>query len=250
MNIKKTLGIIPARYQSTRFRGKPLARIGAKSMIQRVYEQSAKALPHVIVATDDERIEKEVVSFGGKVVMTRLDHQSGTDRCAEAAKIFSDTQGHSFDIIVNIQGDEPFIDPDEIKKLVKIFARPGADIGTLVKKIDHDEDLFNPNVVKVVLDKDRRAMYFSRSPIPYVRNKPKEEWLPSYGFLKHLGIYAYRANTLAQLTRLPQSGLELAESLEQNRWLENGYQIFTDIAIHESMAVDTPGDLQEIINKL
>lgn len=242
----KFAGIIPARYASTRFPGKPLVQIKGKSMIERVYLQASKVLSHVAVATDDERIEKEVLRFGGKVIMTSAHHQSGTDRCCEALDKFEKLCSTHFDVVINIQGDEPFIQPVQLEKLMSCFNRNEIQIATLAKKIDSREDLFNPNHVKVVKDKNNRALYFSRSPIPYNRNKAQDEWTKQFNYLKHIGIYAYRSVTLREITQLTQSELEIIESLEQLRWLENGYTIAVETTEFESISVDTPEDLQKI----
>lgn len=244
----KIIGIIPARYASTRFPGKPLIDIGGKSMIQRVYEQSAKAnsLADVIVATDDKRIQEHVVSFGGKVVMTKDSHQSGTDRCFEAIEKFDPAA----DVVINIQGDEPFIHPEQIDIAAKCFSNPEVKIATLAKKLNNNKDLFNPNVPKVIIDKNGNAIYFSRHPIPYMRGKENDTWQDLHTFYKHIGLYAYRTNVLAELTALKQSSLELAESLEQLRWLENGYKIKVEITDYESVAIDAPDDLKKLENFL
>jgi len=241
-------GIIPARYASTRFPGKPLVMINGKTMIHRVYLQASKALEHVCVATDDPRIEEEVLRFGGKVVMTSSTHQSGTDRCAEAIDILRKETGIFFDVVLNIQGDEPFIQPTQLKKLMNCFENPEIQIATLIKPILSNDDICNPNCVKVVVDKNNRALYFSRSPIPYIRSKENSEWSSFHTYFKHLGIYAYRSEVLKEITRLPQSSLELAESLEQLRWLENGYRIMAEKTEFESLSVDTPEDLGKLIN--
>jgi 3-deoxy-manno-octulosonate cytidylyltransferase (CMP-KDO synthetase) len=236
----KILGIIPARYTSTRFPGKPLVDIAGKSMIQRVYEQSKKCvhLVEVIVATDDERIYKHVHDFGGKAIITSPHHQSGTDRCAEVA-----LQHSQYDVVINIQGDEPFIDPEQISKLVFCFNDAGTQIATLVKKIQTNEELFNANSPKVVINKLSEAVYFSRSPLPHIRGQEPENWLNYFTYFKHIGIYGYRANVLQQITKLPVSSLEKAESLEQLRWIENGYRIKVTETELETYAVDTPEDL-------
>lgn len=242
----KFLGIIPARYASTRFPGKPLADIGGKLMIQRVYEQVLPCLDEVFVATDDERILKAVEGFGGKAVMTSEKHRSGTDRCLEASqKIDGD-----YDVVINIQGDEPFIQEEQIKSLKYCFIKSEkVCLATLVKPFtakDGIEALLNPNSPKVVLNVQGEAMYFSRSVIPFLRGIPQGEWLQKGRFYKHIGIYAYRLKTLAEIAVLPQSPMELAESLEQLRWLENGYHIQTAITNIENLAVDTPEDLERI----
>jgi 3-deoxy-manno-octulosonate cytidylyltransferase (CMP-KDO synthetase) len=242
----KFAGIIPARYASTRFPGKPLVMIHGKTMIQRVYNQASKVLDYVCVATDDTRIENEVTRFGGKVIMTSPNHQSGTDRCAEAIGTFSLQSGSRFDVVINIQGDEPFIQPAQIEKLIKCFDHPDTQIATLVKPVSSVEDIFNPNCVKVVFDKNHRALYFSRSPIPYIRGKENSVWNTDHQFFKHLGIYAYRTDVLEEITRLQQGALELAESLEQLRWLENGYRIMVEETGFETISIDTPDDLDKI----
>jgi 3-deoxy-manno-octulosonate cytidylyltransferase (CMP-KDO synthetase) len=220
----KFLGIIPARYASTRFPAKPLALLGGKTVIQRVYEQVTGVLDDAYVATDDERIEAAVKAFGGKVVMTSVHHKSGTDRCYEACT----KVGEGFDVVVNIQGDEPFIQPSQLETVKACFDDPSTQIATLVKPFTADngfEALENVNSPKVVLNKNMNALYFSRSIIPYQRNAEKREWLKNHTYYKHIGLYAYRVEVLKEITSLPQSSLELAESLEQLRWLENGYTI-------------------------
>ena len=235
----KFMSIIPARYASTRFPGKPLAVLGGKTVIQRVYEQVSSVLSDVYVATDDERIFKCVESFGGKAVMTRADHKSGTDRIQEAVeKIATEA-----DVIINVQGDEPFIHPSQIKTLMALFDAPETQIGTLGKPFDNIEAVSNPNSPKIVTDNRGFALYFSRSIIPYIRGKQQDEWLGEYPFLKHLGIYAYRREVLKEVTQLPQSSLEKAESLEQLRWLQNGYRIRVGLTDIETVGIDTPEDL-------
>ena len=239
------VGIIPARFASTRFPGKPLVDIGGKTMIQRVYEQVSKALTDVYVATDDQRIFDAVLAFGGKAIMTSDKHKSGTDRCFEA---FSKLE-EWFDVVVNVQGDEPFIQPEQIAELQKCFSEPDTQIATWAKKVtekDGFEFLSNPNNPKLVINKQNEAMYFSRSVIPFRRGAEYAEWLSLHAYLKHVGIYAYRADVLRELTQLEQSPLEIAESLEQLRWLENGYRIkvgFTDV---ETVGIDTPEDLEKV----
>ena len=232
--------IIPARYASTRFPGKPLAVLGGKTVIQRVYEQVSNVLSEVYVATDDDRIYQCVESFGGKAVMTRADHQSGTDRIQEAVEKTA-TQA---DVIINVQGDEPFIQPSQIKTLMQLFDDPSTQIGTLGKLFENIEAVENPNSPKIVTDIRGFALYFSRSVIPYIRGKEQKEWFGEYPFLKHLGIYAYRREVLAEVTKLPQSSLEKAESLEQLRWLQNGYRIRVGLTDVETVGIDTPEDLQ------
>lgn len=243
------IGIIPARFASTRFPGKPLADIKGKTMIQCVYEQASKALDHVYVATDDQRIADEVKRFGGKVVITSDKHQSGTDRLAEAIDIIHKSHPEKFDVVINIQGDEPFIQPMQIKEIQTCFDNPLTKIATLVKKIENNEDIFDINKPKVIFNKKLQAIYFSRSPIPYLRNFKKEEWHVKQDFYKHIGMYAYKVKTLQELTELEQSPLELAESLEQLRWIENGYAIYVAITKFETFGVDTPEDLEKILKK-
>lgn len=240
----KFLGIIPARYASTRFPAKPLAILGGKTVIQRVYEQVSGILDDAYVATDDERIEAAVKAFGGKVVMTSVDHKSGTDRCYEAyTKI-----GGNFDVVVNIQGDEPFIQPSQLEGVKACFNDPTTEIATLVKPFTADNNfaaLENVNSPKVVLNKTMNALYFSRSVIPYQRNVEKQDWVKNHIYYKHIGLYAYRVEVLKEITSLPQSSLELAESLEQLRWLENGYIIKAGITEVETIGIDTPQDLEQ-----
>jgi 3-deoxy-manno-octulosonate cytidylyltransferase (CMP-KDO synthetase) len=235
----KFIAVIPARYASTRFPGKPLAILGGKTVIQRVYEQAMSVLPEVFVATDDERIFDAVASFGGKAVMTRADHKSGTDRIEEAVE----TIGTDADVIINIQGDEPFVQPSQIETLMHLFDAPETQIGTLGKPFDTMEALMNPNSPKIVTDRRGFALYFSRSVIPYIRGVEQGDWMRHYPFLKHLGVYAYRREVLAEVTRLPQGLLEKAESLEQLRWLENGYRIRVGLTDVETVGIDTPDDL-------
>ncbi|MBL7885048.1 MAG: 3-deoxy-manno-octulosonate cytidylyltransferase [Bacteroidia bacterium] len=240
------VGIIPARYASTRFPGKPLVDINGKTMIQRVYEQAqkAKCLSAVVVATDDERIEKHVKDFGGNVVITSVSHQSGTDRCFEAIRKFNPNT----EVVINIQGDEPFIHPEQIEMVASCFTSKETQLATLVKKINSNEELFNTNIPKVVLNTKKEAIYFSRQTIPYLRGKESNEWLSFHTYYKHIGIYAYRSDILAKITALSPSQLELSESLEQLRWIENGYKINTEITDFESVAIDTPEDLKKLIN--
>jgi 3-deoxy-manno-octulosonate cytidylyltransferase (CMP-KDO synthetase) len=241
----KTIGIIPARFASTRFPGKPLASIHGKSMVQRVYEkaESASKLDRVVVATDDDRIVTEVKSFGGNVVMTRPDHMSGTDRCYEALS----AQITDFDIVVNIQGDEPFIHPDQINQVVTLLENGNAEISTLAFKILTEVELFNPNTVKVIFADSGRAIYFSRHPIPFLRNFAQSQWFSHHKYYKHLGIYGYLTNTLKRITQIHPSPLEKAESLEQLRWLENGINIAVGITAIESFGIDTPDDLEKVL---
>jgi 3-deoxy-manno-octulosonate cytidylyltransferase (CMP-KDO synthetase) len=238
------IGVIPARYDSSRFPGKPLVDIGGKSMIQRVYEQCSKStsLNKLIVATDDQRIADHVKLFGGNVTLTSINHQSGTDRCAEVANNYPE-----FDFLINIQGDEPMINPDQIDLLCKCFENPNASIATLVKKISSNEELFNENTPKVILNKNNEAILFSRAAIPFIRGKAKENWIEYYTFYKHIGIYGFKTETLKNLNNLPVSALESAEALEQLRWIENGYRIHTAITDKESQAIDTPQDLEKLL---
>lgn len=240
----KTLGIIPARYASTRFPGKPLAAIRGKSMIQRVYEQAAKVegLTDLVVATDDKRIFMHVREFGGNVVMTGTHHPSGTDRCFEA---WQKTKPDC-DVVVNIQGDEPFIDPAQIDLLIRLISRKEVRIASLAKMITKDVDLQNPNVVKLVMDKAGKALYFSRSPIPYLRqeDQARKDQMPAY--YKHIGLYAYKTDALREIVKLPASMLEKAEALEQLRWLENGFAVHMQLTDKESVSIDTPNDLKNL----
>lgn len=238
----KFIAIIPARYASTRFPGKPLALLGGKTVIERVYEQVKGVLDEAVVATDDERIYAAVEAFGGKVVMTSSAHRSGTDRCREAFELV----GQGYDVVVNVQGDEPFIQPAQLEALKRCFDNEQTQIATLVKPFSESdglEALENPNSPKVVVDGASQALYFSRSVIPYLRGVERSEWLKSHTFYKHIGIYAFRAEVLRAVTDLPQSTLELAESLEQLRWLENGYKIGVGVTEMETIGIDTPEDL-------
>lgn len=239
------LGIIPARYHSSRFPGKPLADILGKPMIQRVYEQASSRLEQVVVATDDSRIETAVTGFGGKVILTSPDHASGTDRCAEALEKYLEEHNRMVDVVINIQGDEPFIQPVQIEHLMTCFGDPSIQIATLAKAIESTGELIDPNIPKVVCNLRQEALYFSRSPLPYIRGKEPSEWIGDHTFLKHIGIYAYKAEILREITRLKPSELERAESLEQNRWLENGYTISVRVTEYDSLSVDTPADLEK-----
>lgn len=243
----KFIAVIPARYASTRFPGKPLAVLGGKTVIQRVYEQAVSVLPEAYVATDDERIFKCVEDFGGRAVMTRTDHKSGTDRIEEAVEKIEERGAKSEEkddlVVINIQGDEPFIQPSQIETLMHLFDDSETQIGTLGKRFDTIEAVRNPNSPKIVTDRRGFALYFSRSVIPFIRGVEADEWMPHYPFLKHLGVYAYRREVLAEVTRLPQSALEKAESLEQLRWLENGYRIRVGLTDVETVGIDTPEDL-------
>ena len=237
----KFQAVIPARYASTRFPGKPLAVLGGKTMIQRVWERVSDVIADAVVATDDLRIADAVKSFGGRAVMTSENHRSGTDRCAEVAS------GSDADVIINIQGDEPFIDLEQIKAVMDCFSDPHTQIATLVRQFDPEagfEALFDPNLVKVVIDDNGFAMYFSRSIIPYVRGVEWQNWLDSATYYSHIGLYAYRRDVLLELARLPQSSLEKAESLEQLRWLQNGYRIKVAQSDSPTIGIDTPEDLE------
>jgi 3-deoxy-manno-octulosonate cytidylyltransferase (CMP-KDO synthetase) len=243
----KIIGLIPSRYASTRFHAKPLVDIKGKSMIQRVYEQVSKAqsVSKVVVATDHREIFDHVLAFGGDVCMTRESHVSGTDRCYEALK----QQTEKFDYVINIQGDEPFIQPAQIDLLASKL-NGVTEIATLVKALTTKEELFNPNLVKAVVSKNHEALYFSRSAIPHIRNTPDEAWLSKHTFYKHIGMYGYRSDILEQLTKLPVSSLEKAESLEQLRWLENGFKVSIAETMTETFGIDTPDDLEKAIQHL
>lgn len=238
----KFVAIIPARFQSTRFPGKPLAILGEKPIIQWVYENAKKTMNDVYVATDDERIFNAVESFGGKAVYTSANHQSGTDRVAEAAQKVAEAL--NFDVIINIQGDEPFIRTEQIEGLKNCFYTPETEIATLIKPITNPAEISNINRPKVVINKNQEALYFSRSTIPFVRDYPIEEWITRNIFYSHIGMYAYRYDVLLKLTKLPVGILEKAESLEQLRWLENGYRIKTAQTTFENIGIDTPDDLE------
>lgn len=240
----KFIGIIPARYASQRFPGKPLAILGGKTVIQRVYEQVSKVLDNVYVATDDDRIFKAVEGFGGKAIMTSTKHKSGTDRIEEAVEKL----GGGYDVVINIQGDEPFIHESQIKTLCACFDDENTQIATLGKPfaIEQGMDAMeNPNSPKIVVDNNGYAMYFSRSVIPYQRNVERNKWIGNFPYLKHIGLYAYRCEVLRQITQLPQSSLEIAESLEQLRWLQNGYKIKVGTTNIETVGIDTPADLHK-----
>jgi 3-deoxy-manno-octulosonate cytidylyltransferase (CMP-KDO synthetase) len=246
---KSAVGIIPARYASTRFPGKPLVQIKGVSMIERVYRQASLCtkLSGVIVATDDNRIFDHVKSFGGRVMLTSASHQSGTERINEVVTKL-ENNGEWYDIAINIQGDEPFIQPSQIEKVIEIFNKPSVEIGTLVKLIQNSEDIFNPNIVKVVPDGHGKALYFSRSPIPFVRNTISDDWLHENNIYKHIGIYGYATDILKELAVLAPAPPEIAESLEQLRWLYYGYSIFTGVTDIETFGIDTPEDLSKLIN--
>jgi 3-deoxy-manno-octulosonate cytidylyltransferase (CMP-KDO synthetase) len=238
-------GIIPARYASSRFPGKPLALVGNRTMIQRVYEQASKSLGLVYVATDDSRIYDTVHKFGGKAVMTSPDHQSGTDRISEAVKHIVKETEIPIHIAVNIQGDEPFIRPEQIDLLKACFDDVTVEIATLIRKAENGEDIFNPNQPKVLINSNGDAIYFSRAAIPYYRDAEQIMWSNKHVYYKHIGLYAYRTDTLNKITLLERSPLEIAESLEQNRWIENGFRIRTAVTRWESIGIDTPEDLEK-----
>jgi 3-deoxy-manno-octulosonate cytidylyltransferase (CMP-KDO synthetase) len=242
----KIVGIIPARFASTRFPGKPLAMIGGKSMIERVYTQAKKSasLSDVIVATDHDGIAEDVERFGGKVCLTSPDHPSGTDRCAEVVEKLALT----CDAVINIQGDEPFIDPTQIDLLCSCFNDPETELATLIKEIKDENILRNPNAPKVVVDHSGFAIYFSRQAIPFIRASDTD-WLKQHTFYQHIGIYGYRPDVLRKITALPPSRLERAEALEQLRWLENGFRIKTAVTSYESIAIDTPADLERLLQE-
>ena len=236
----RVVGIIPARYNSTRFPGKPLSMIKGKTMIHRVWEQAWKSkLDAVVVATDDMRIAEEVLGFGGQYVLTDPNHRSGTDRCREVLYSLE----NQYDAIINIQGDEPFIDPAQIDQVIELISRDGTQLASLAKRIEDEEELFSSNTVKVVMDNRGNALYFSRNPIPFMRNLDHEKWLQKGVFYKHIGLYAYKTDTLCQIAEMQPTSLEMAESLEQLRWLENGLSIRMGITESENVSVDLPNDI-------
>jgi len=240
-------GIIPARFASTRFPGKPLVDIFGKPMIQHVYEKTQKVFDIVYVATDDKRIFDAVINFGGNAVMTSTEHKSGTDRCAEAVDIIQNMLNKRVDVVVNIQGDEPFIAETQLETIKAMFYDNDTQIATLVKPFGNNEDIFDANSPKVVVSKHGEALYFSRSPIPFIRGSEKEKWQSMFVFFKHIGLYAYRTDILKSISTLPQGNLEKAESLEQLRWLENGYKIKVMQTDAENYSIDTPEDLERCI---
>lgn len=247
----RILALIPARYGSSRFPGKPLALVHGKPMIQRVYEQTVKAFPNACVATDDDRIYNAVKAFGGKVVMTSSSHNSGTDRCFEAWANYEKESGESFDVVINVQGDEPYIRPEQLMQLGKCFEDPSVELATLVKRVKDKEELFNPNSPKVILDKESNAIYFSRTPVPYSRDvEVTDEYVKETPFYRHIGLYGYRTSTLARICAMPQSFLEKTEKLEQLRWIENGLKIRVAETQYETHAVDTLEDLEFINSKI
>ena len=240
------LGVIPARYASTRFPGKPLALLGNKPMIQWVYEKASAVFPQLVVATDDTRIKERVEGFGGEALMTSADHRTGTERCAEALEYFQQHRSGQITHVVNIQGDEPLLKSGHLEALSDCFQDPETQIATLIQPLNQFEELANPSVVKVVVDRSFKALYFSRSPIPFMRETAQDDPTLNHTFFTHIGMYAFRADILRQLVRLPVSSLEKAESLEQLRWIEHGYTIQTRVTDQPSMGVDTPGDLEKI----
>jgi len=249
----KFIGIIPARYASSRFPGKALFVIDGKTMIQRVYEQVQKTsvLSELYVATDDSSIENHVKKYGGNAVMTSQDHLCGTDRCHEAFHIINKNKKYSDDdVVINIQGDEPCINPEQIELAASCFKNDEVKIATLVKKMDTVEDLVSPSIIKVVCDKNKKAIYFSRSPIPYFRGLEQAQWLKKHSYYQHIGIYAYRVSVLNEIHKLEQTPLEKAESLEQLRWIENGYSIHINFTEHKSYSVDVPDDVNKILKLL
>jgi len=244
----KILAIIPARYQSTRFPGKPLAMIKGKSMINRVFEQTSKAksIDRVVVATDDQRIYDHVKEFNGDAVFTGTHHQNGTSRCYETAEIL-EAAGYRYDAVINVQGDEPTVRPEQIEMICSLLRKPEIKIATLIKKIDQSETLFNPNVVKVVIGKNGQAIYFSRHPIPLVRDFEPNEWINHHQYFKHIGLYGFKRDSLIRIMQLLPGKLELAERLEQLRWLENGLSIYTQTTDFETIGIDTPEDLENLL---
>lgn len=241
------LAIIPARYASTRFEGKPLVDIFGLPMVIHVYRKAAKIFENVVIATDDLRIENCAKEYNCNVIMTSTSHQSGTDRCAEAAKKYIQQSGKLFDVVINIQGDEPFVHTEQLEQIKNCFDNDSTQIATLVKKFSPQEDIFNPNSPKVVLNNYNEAIYFSRSPIPFIRGEQQEEWQHKHVYFKHIGLYAYKIDTLKTITQLPQGTLERCESLEQLRWIEAGYKVKCAITTFESHAIDTPEDLEMVL---
>jgi len=246
----RILGLIPARYASTRFPGKPLVMIDGKTMIQRVYEQALKCdrLSNVVIATDNETIFNHIGLFKGKALMTGSSHRSGTERCHEAVEILRKHRDE-YDYVINIQGDEPFINPEQIRQLADCFTDHETLLATLIKKITNHQEISDPNVVKVAVDKNGSALLFSRSPIPYTRGKEVESWLSGTTYYKHVGIYGYQSMVLDDLVNLPETPLERAESLEQLRWIEHGFRIKTRLTEFESVSIDIPSDLLKITNR-
>ncbi|MEN8188090.1 MAG: 3-deoxy-manno-octulosonate cytidylyltransferase [Bacteroidota bacterium] len=242
--MKNVIGIIPARYGSTRLEGKPLVDFHGKTMIQRVYEQAGKALSYVLIATDDERIERVVKDFGGNVVMTSPDHTTGTNRCLEAYQIYTKQNDINFDVVLNIQGDEPLLVSDQITSLVSCFDVPNTKMATLVIPTKPGEDI--ESGVFVTFDKNMDALYFSRSVIPFIRDEEKESWTKNQTFYKHVGMYGFTPEALVEFANLPETTLEKSEKLEQLRWLENGNKIKVAITEHQSIPVDTAEDVEKV----
>jgi 3-deoxy-manno-octulosonate cytidylyltransferase (CMP-KDO synthetase) len=246
-SVHRFTGIIPARYASSRFPGKPVIMIGNKTMVQRVYEQALKSIDNVYVATDDQRIYDVVLNFGGKAVMTSPEHMTGTDRCAEAIDKITELTGKKTEVVINIQGDEPLIRPEQIDLIKSCFHDKNVKIATLIRKTTPGEDIFNPNQPKVILDSEGNAIYFSRTAIPFIRDEEPSTWSENHVFYKHIGLYAYRTETLKRITKLKKGQLEMAENLEQNRWIENGIKIRTAVTEWESLGIDTPDDLKKVL---
>lgn len=240
------LAIIPARYASSRFPGKPLEMISGKTMIERVYEQASKVFDNVYVATDDNRIFETVTRFGGRAIMTLTTHLNGTSRALEAMIQIEKLRGIHCKYVINIQGDEPFIKPEQLKELSSCFDNPQTEIATLVKRITDSTELFSPDTPKVVFGTNQHALYFSRSPIPYLRDFPVDKWLDNTIYYKHIGLYGYKRETLIEIATMAPSSLEKAESLEQLRWLENGVKIVVNETAFESYSVDSPQDLERL----
>lgn len=242
----KTLAIIPSRYASTRFPGKPLVDLEGKSMVRRVYERASQGADTVVVATDDDRIVQEVKSFGGKVVMTASHHNTGTNRCLEAYEIWKRETGEEYDVIINVQGDEPMLDPAGLRTLIYPFSDSDCEMSTLVCPATSVDELFNPNNVFVTMAHNGKALYFSRHPIPFVRGEEKENWLKKASFYRHIGLYAFRPCALRSFASMAMGDLEKAESLEQLRWLESGRDIYCGIVNEVSISVDTPEDADAV----
>lgn len=242
------IAIIPARYASTRFEGKPLIDIFGKPMVVRTYQRAMETFTHVVIATDNESIKNRANEFNCQVIMTSPNHKSGTDRCMEALVKAEKLFNIKFDVVVNVQGDEPFIDKEQLKQIKMSFDDKDIDIATLIKPFEEEEDIFNVNTPKVVISNKGRALYFSRNAIPFIRDQVKSKWQNSHKYYKHIGLYAYRSNVLKEISELPQGELEKCESLEQLRWLESGYQIKCEITTRQSHAIDTPADLEHVLN--
>ena len=242
------VGIIPARYASTRFPGKPLIDIEGKTMLQRVYEQASKSklLSKVVAATDDERVYNHVKDFGGNVVMTSTNHPSGTDRCWEALQQLED----AYNYVINIQGDEPFIEPEQIDELGAVLQDEATELATQMVAVDSYEMLFDKGEVKIVLNKNNEALYFSRTVIPFIKGVDEKKWHKHHQYYRHVGMYAYRKDILEKITQLPVSSLEKAESLEQLRWVENGFAIKCVVTKYESHCIDTPEDIAKVLKML